>query len=206
MTTMAMTVPRVPQALQRLIDSRLDTIDRMLLGRLPRGERLEIVREVESQIFELLAKRSGDEPTRDDVLTVLARLDPPEAYLADEAESRPTLEDRLPRERIAVHTRPMPTSPDRVGISSTILGLAMLLLLLIIFPLTIGVANFVPGNAPLILTFWYGLTLIALTGSITAIVLAARSRLRGGWAIAGLVIGIFALLGTLGFAVLGIVL
>ena len=42
---------QVPELLQTLIDSRLDTIDRMLLGRLPRTERLEIVREVELQNF-----------------------------------------------------------------------------------------------------------------------------------------------------------
>ena len=40
---------RIPESLQTLIDSRLDTIDRMLLGRLPRSERLEITREVESR-------------------------------------------------------------------------------------------------------------------------------------------------------------
>ncbi|MFO0889261.1 MAG: hypothetical protein U0790_08995 [Isosphaeraceae bacterium] len=68
--------------MQSLIDSRLDTIDRMLLGRLPRGERLEVVREVESQIFELLRERGGaGEVTRDDVIDALRRLDPPEAYL-----------------------------------------------------------------------------------------------------------------------------
>ena len=77
---------QVPELLQTLIDSRLDTIDRMLLGRLPRAERLEIVREVESQIFELLQERISDEPTREDVLAVLARLDPPEAYLPEELE------------------------------------------------------------------------------------------------------------------------
>ena len=37
----------VSESLQTLIDCRLDTIDRMLLGRLPRSERMEIVREVE---------------------------------------------------------------------------------------------------------------------------------------------------------------
>jgi hypothetical protein len=61
----------------------------MLLGRLPRSERVEIVREVESQIFELLGERNSDELTREDVLAVLARLDPPEAYLPDEARSEP---------------------------------------------------------------------------------------------------------------------
>src|SRR3954451_12809710 len=80
---------RVPESLQTLIDSRLDTIDRMLLGRLPRAERLEVVREVESQIFELLQERCSDEPTREDVLAVLARLDPPEAYLPEELEREP---------------------------------------------------------------------------------------------------------------------
>ncbi len=74
-------------ALQSLIDSRLDTIDRMLLGRVDRGERLAIVREVESQIDELLGERDADDLSREDVLAVLGRLDPPEAYLADELES-----------------------------------------------------------------------------------------------------------------------
>jgi hypothetical protein len=196
---------QVPASLQPLIDSRLDTIDRMLLGRLPRAERLEIVHEVETQIFELLTERAG-EPTREDILAVLARLDPPEAYMPEQAESHPSAAGVHPRERIAGPSRPMPNSRDRVGPASAILGLSMLLLLLIQFPLTIGLANFLPGNAPVILTFWYGLTLTALSGSITAIVLAAKSRLRSGWSIAGLVIGIFALLGTLGFAVLGVFL
>src|SRR5271166_2166973 len=89
MATITSTSVRIPESLQTLIDSRLDTIDRMLLGRLPRSERLEIVREVESQIFELLQERGADEPTREDVLAVLARLDPPEAYLPEELEREP---------------------------------------------------------------------------------------------------------------------
>ena len=72
-------------SVQALIDSRLDTIDRMLLGRLSRQDRLAIVREVESQIFELLQEREHEDLGRDDVLAVLGRLDPPEAYLPDEA-------------------------------------------------------------------------------------------------------------------------
>src|SRR3954470_8508165 len=92
---------RVPESLQALIDSRLDTIDRMLLGRLPRGERLEVVREVESQVFELLQERGGDEPTREDVLAVLARLDPPEAYLPEEGETeRPGFAPRAAAHRL----------------------------------------------------------------------------------------------------------
>ena len=84
MTTMA--AVGLSDAVQTLIDARLDTIDRMLLGRVPRSDRLAIVREVEGQIHDLLAERGSDEPDRDDVLAVLARLDPPEAYLPEESD------------------------------------------------------------------------------------------------------------------------
>lgn len=75
-------------AARMLIDARLDAIDRALLGRVSRAERLDVVGEVESRIDELLRERCGPgaEPTREDVLAVLARLDPPEAYLGDEDE------------------------------------------------------------------------------------------------------------------------
>ena len=51
---MTSTMVQLPQALETLIESRLDTIDRMLVGRVPRQDRLAIVREVESQIYDLL--------------------------------------------------------------------------------------------------------------------------------------------------------
>ena len=76
------------ESLQSLIDSRLETIERMLLGRVARAERMAIVREVESQIHELLGERETDELSREDVLAVLARLDPPEAYLPEEGRDR----------------------------------------------------------------------------------------------------------------------
>jgi hypothetical protein len=53
----------VSESLQTLIDCRLDTIDRMLLVRLPWSQRLEIVREVELQILEALGERNTDELT-----------------------------------------------------------------------------------------------------------------------------------------------
>ena len=86
---MTVATAQISESLQTLIDSRLDTIDRMLLGRLSRQDRLAIVREVESQIHELLQERDADELTREDVLAVLARLDPPEAYIPDETEGEP---------------------------------------------------------------------------------------------------------------------
>jgi hypothetical protein len=199
-----LTMVQVPAVLQGLIDSRLDTIDRMLLGRLPRAERLEIVREVEAQIFELLAERACDEPTREDILAVLGRLDPPEAYLPDDVEGQPALR------RGTTHPRPIAernvSKSTMASRASAIVGLSVILILLVLFPLTIGLSSLFDGGGVIILVFWYGLTLIAFGGSVTAIVLAASARLREGWAVAGLVIGIFALLGSLAFAVLGMML
>ena len=78
---------QISESLQTLIDSRLDTIDRMLLGRLSRQDRLAIVREVESQIHELLQERDADELTREDVLAVLARLTRPRPIFPSESET-----------------------------------------------------------------------------------------------------------------------
>ena len=86
---MTVATAQISECLQVLIDSRLDTIDRMLLGRMSRQDRLAIVREVESQIHELLEECNSEELTREDVLAVLARLDPPEAYLPEETAGRP---------------------------------------------------------------------------------------------------------------------
>jgi hypothetical protein len=105
MTTM--TAVRVSDGVQALIDARLDTIDRMLLGRVSRADRLAIVREVEGQIHDLLGERGADEPERDDVLAVLARLDPPEAYLPEEGQGgpavvrMPTAAPRVPSDHVA---------------------------------------------------------------------------------------------------------
>ena len=68
-------------ALQAIIDNRLDAIDQNLLrAGIPRHQRRSIGEEVENQILEMLTRLEHDEWTREDVLTVLARLDPPEAY------------------------------------------------------------------------------------------------------------------------------
>ncbi|MGC8641339.1 MAG: hypothetical protein ACP5XB_15855 [Isosphaeraceae bacterium] len=201
MTTM--TSVRVAEAQQMLIDSRLDTIDRMLLGRLPRAERLEIVREVESRIFELLQERIGDEPTREDVLAILARLDPPEAYLPEEtgetaAHPRPVVASARPAASPRVAPR------RKAALASGVLGLATIVLLSLIFPVVIGLANLTTGMIPLVI--WYMLTATVLVGSITGLALAVHARLQGNWAITGLVLGIINLLGSLGFLVLGMLL
>lgn len=68
--------------LRQLIDTRLDNIERALLTQaMSRGDRQQILAAIEEQIFEMLVVNGEEEPTRDGVLAVLAKLDPPEAYL-----------------------------------------------------------------------------------------------------------------------------
>ena len=68
-------------SLQRLVDARLDNIDRALLSTdISRYERRQIVSAVEDQIQELVARIDKDEPSREDLFRILASLDPPEAY------------------------------------------------------------------------------------------------------------------------------
>ena len=205
MTTI--TSVQVPELLQPLIDSRLDTIDRMLLGRMPRSERLEIVREVESQIFELLRERCSDEPTREDVLAVLARLDPPEAYLAEEPEREPGARPRPligPTVPFQLRAQPAGGARRKTALASGVLGIAVIALLILAWPLLAGFATMFPDPGALVGIFFFMLMAIAFIGSLTAISLAAYSHLQGRWAIAGLVTGLFALVGSLSFTVLGL--
>ena len=48
-----------------------------------------------------------------------------------------------------------------------------------------------------VVAFWYTITVLALAGSIVGLSLAVRTRLRGSWAVTGLVTGIMGLLGRL---------
>lgn len=68
--------------LREIVDARLDYVERALMSKgMGRGERREILAAIEDQILVMLGNIDGDEPTRDDLLRVLAQLDPPEAYL-----------------------------------------------------------------------------------------------------------------------------
>jgi hypothetical protein len=181
----------VSESLQTLIDCRLDTIDRMLLGRLPRSERVEIVREVESQIFELLGERNSNDLTRDDVLAVLGRLDPPEAYLPDEASSEP-----VPRRgaAIALPRQPFRARDAWTGRASGILGSTMLVMLLMLYPLMILLSGLSNGSDQSVIIVWFGVAFVTFVGSIIGLVFAGHARVKGGWAVAGLVTSIIALL------------
>lgn len=83
-----MTAAELNPELRNLIDARLDSVDRMLIcAQIGWSERRSIVGEVETQIFELLARRALA-PTRDDVLAVLDSLDPPESYVPEELRAK----------------------------------------------------------------------------------------------------------------------
>jgi hypothetical protein len=189
MMTTAVAV-QLPESVQALVDSRLDTIDRMLMGRVPRQDRLSIVREVEAQVFELLRERDAGDISREDVLTVLARLDPPEAYLPEEA----SVEPMSPR----VIARPHAVQPVRKGDSkvakiSGILGLVAMAFALL--SPCLGYAIAIPLQSIVALCIVCGsVSTLALVMSIIAFVLALYSRLGSAWAVVGIVMGSLSLL------------
>jgi hypothetical protein len=75
-----MTATELNPELRKLIDARLDAVDRVLVSaELAWSERRNIIDEVETQVFELLARRTST-PAAADVLAVLESLDPPESY------------------------------------------------------------------------------------------------------------------------------
>lgn len=191
MTTMTET--RLPEALQGLIDARLDTIDRMLVGRLPRGERLAIVGQVEEQLHEMLAEHSGDDWSRDDVLEILSRLDPPEAYLPESTESGASANAApggyRPSSRTAAPGTAGGDSRARLAGILGIVGLAFMLLgVPLIWLIAIALASEV--------VLFAGLSMLVpavLATSTIGIVLSTKNRRHGGWAIAGLTLNIVAM-------------
>jgi hypothetical protein len=221
MTTMMTDAPlaadalalNLPEALRSLIDARLDTIERMLLGRVARPDRLAIVRDVEGQIHEMLAGRCAGEsaPDRDDVLAVLADLDPPEAYLPEEGEGISTGHGRLrvrlvapTREPASSQPRPVPAVTSPLALWAGIMGLVSLALVLMV-PVIYVMAVLISSEDVL---FFGGLVVVLLLviASIIAIVLASVSRLKGPWPIVGLVIGLIGLFTAVVSPIVGIVI
>ena len=185
----------ITEALQSLIDARLDTIDRMLVGRVTRQDRLAIVREVESQVHDLLAERPAGEVDREAVLAVLARLDPPEAYLPDELGEVAGPSARPSGRRDPAPARPSPDPSDpraKMGRVAGILGLVSIgLALLAPWPC---LAGFLADSEILILlTLGPMLATVSICG-ILAVGFAAYARVRGSWAITGLVTGLISVL------------
>jgi hypothetical protein len=176
---------QLPHALESLIESRLDTIDRMLVGRVPRPDRLAIVKEVESQIYDLLQESGPEEPSRESVLAALARLDPPEAYLPDETIGQPASPNLSvsPRFRVAPVSKPRNRQVSR---ASGVLGLiAILLVVLSPFPYLLGLAL----QSEIVMLFGWGLEIVGVLAlGIVGIVLGIYARLQDAWAITGVVL------------------
>jgi hypothetical protein len=194
MTTIA--AGRLSDMLQTLVDARLDTIDRMLLGRVNRQDRLAIVREVETQIFDLLGGRDSESLDRDDVLAVLARLDPPEAYLSDEATGE-VRDVRIPRSSpssasVTKRQSWLPKASGILGIVSVVLALFAVLLFFAFQ--NSQITNYFVGIIAEL--SFFGSIAGAFILGLLAVVLAARSRLTGGWAITGFVTGMLSMFAT----------
>jgi hypothetical protein len=185
---MMVATARISDSVQTLIDSRLDTIDRMLLGRLSRQDRLAIVREAESQIHELLQASQADELTREDVLAVLARLDPPEAYLPDVTESEPV---SVPRAVATRANQPVLNGAHRVGSASGILGMTAIALLLVLLPFSYLIAVAFQSDLVL-LVLGGGVVLLAFVAATVGLVLGVFARKSGVWAIVGIVTSVLA--------------
>ena len=84
-------------SLQKMVDARLDNIDRALLSTdITRYERRQIVSAVEDQIQELVARINRQEPSREDIIRILASLDPPEVY--GSGSMQPSVEHESQRE------------------------------------------------------------------------------------------------------------
>jgi hypothetical protein len=185
MTTIAATP--LSETLRRLVDARLDTIDRMLLGRVNRQDRLAIVREVESQIHDLLQDRDPGSLDREDVLAVLTRLDPPEAYLPEEQGESSTaawptsIPMTASRERGARTTAsPIPGIVGLVAIGMVFVAFATYILAEML------------GSEMLFLVGSTGAIGLAFLLGVIATSLAMYMKLRGAWAVVGLVTGIIA--------------
>jgi hypothetical protein len=190
MNTLTSTTMRLPRSLQKLVDARLDTIDRMLLGRLPRADRLSVARDVEGQIFDLLANRPGHELDREDVLTVLTQLDPPEAYIPEEGgyEAAAVL---LPAASTSLARRPQ-TSDVTSGEKkrATIIGILGLVLLgvVVLWPavyILAALGSFGEGAIIGLLA----LSLIMFVAAIPTLVLSILWRRGGAWATVGIIAG-----------------
>jgi hypothetical protein len=190
--TTTISAGRLPRNLQKLVDARLDTIDRMLLGRLPRADRLSVTRDVEAQIFDLLGERPGNELDREDVLTVLARLDPPEAYIPEEGgyEAAAVL---LPAAAAGMARRPVSVDEgDRKR--ATVMGIIGLLVfgLVVLWPL-IYLLAVISELGELALIGLLGISGLTLLASVPTLVLSILWRKGGNWATVGIVAGAFGL-------------
>jgi len=188
-------MPNLAPALQSLVDARLDAVDRMLLGRISRQERLDVVGEVEGRIHELLREclGAGGEPSREDVLAVLARLDPPEAYLPEDAmETKTTAPSRAPR--TAREIAPPASAADSSRFTRFNAGLGIMSVAMVCM-VPLGYVIALPFRSDMtLLVFWMIGWSFMFVGGLISVALAAVNRLADVRAVVGLVCGCVSLL------------
>lgn len=108
-----MQVMELSGTVRQLIDARLDAIERALMASgMTRGDRSQIVSAIEEQIVEMLNQQGSDEPTREDVLQVLAQIDPPEAYLDVNSMGAPDMASVV---ESGGHRRPAPAARQELA-------------------------------------------------------------------------------------------
>lgn len=84
---MSVSLPSFDAQGHPLLTWRLELLERLLLGVVPRERRLEIVAQTERRMDELLAELKEPQPTEEQLLQILARLDSPEAVLTSAGAS-----------------------------------------------------------------------------------------------------------------------
>lgn len=193
----------------RLVDYRLDLLDRILIGLVARAERVEIVRGVESRIEAMLADLNEPEPSDEQVLQLLSRLDPPEALIPKIAAAQ-VIPASGPGGLLSdLWGAPSPSRRPVLKVVRIACGLAALAFLLLLAAPYFYIVASVGGEEYLAYAILGTFVLLLLATSIAAAVTAiyALSQLRRrngthtgyGWATAALVIStIPMLLGSFG--------
>ena len=133
-----------------------------------RGKHCGIVQEVEAQVYELLARRSTGEPSRQDVREVLASLDPPEAYASEGSATGSTGGTGS----LAGRNRPL--------LALGAAAMAMLNLLVVGLLLVVAGADQIDGPLSFLLLAFFSLV-APLAISTCGAVAVVRVRRSGGW-------------------------
>ena len=178
------TKPRLTEELQLLIDARLDTIDRMLMGRVPRTDRMAILGETESQIHELLPDKGAELLDREEVLDVLRQLDPPEAYLVNEhcdrtSNKRPSTDVPTKRQEKSA------SSTNGEGRIGGILGMCSAALV-VLYPLFLFLGSLLDSE-PILYGSAFIAVFLGIVCSVISLVLSVRGRRQGALPIVGMV-------------------
>jgi hypothetical protein len=165
-----MTAAELNPDYRSLIDARLDAIEQILLRvQVSYSERRHIVGEVETQIFELLARR-GENPTREDVIAVLESLDPPESYIPEELRGK----------LVDAPSGPVPARPRGPRVSKLAVGSALLVMLILLFGIPLLASSRGSDFGETATFFFIDLFVATLLGICALIrVLRSNGRLRG---------------------------